>query len=218
MGLLYTTCATSAQQQLILFYHLQIPDFFLIMIFLPPLYIEIHLDKDSSEHSHKFFSCIIHPYDMDAFEHFILKHDLTYFYSLLVTNLRNGFPLGNMLSISATVIFKNHPSAFIHSDPVDKYLTDELNTGCMLGPFSLQYVKKILHGSVYCSPLLVSIHTQQPGMPDKLQVCHHLSKGDKNTPSMNSHIHKEDFPTWFDTALRLADIVGLLSTGWRQQL
>jgi hypothetical protein len=31
---------------------------------------------------------------------------------------------------------------------------------------------------------------------------------------MNSHIHKEDFPTRFDTASRVADIVGLFpSTG-----
>ena len=38
-------------------------------------------------------------------------------------------------------------------------------------------------------------------------MCRHLSKGDKTTPSTNSHIHKEDFPTCFDTALKVANIV-----------
>ena len=63
----------------------------------------------------------------------------------------------------------------------------------MSGPFSLPHVQEILRGAVFCSPLLVSVQTQQLGMPDKLHVCQHLSKGDKNTPSMNSHIHKKRF-------------------------
>src|SRR5271168_2371094 len=78
----------------------------------------------------------------------------------------------------------------------------------MSGPFTIVDVEKILRGSIFCSPLLVSVQTQQPGMPDKLRVCRHLSKGDKTTPSTNLHIHKEDFPTRFDTASRIADIVG----------
>jgi hypothetical protein len=167
----------------------------------------ITADKDSLEQSNNFFLRIIHPYDTDAFAHFISKHDLTLYYSLLVTNLRNGFPLGVMPPLTDTVIFKNHPSTSLHSDVVDKYLTDELNAGRMSGPFSLQYVEKVLRGAVLCSPLLVSVQIQQPGMPDKLRVCRHLSKGDKSTPSMNSHINKEDFPTRFDTASKVADIV-----------
>ena len=108
-----------------------------------------------------------------------------------------------------TVIFKNHPSAALHSDAITNYLTDELKAGRMSGPFSRQHVEDILRGPIFCSPLLVSVQTQQPGTPDKLRVCRHLSKGDKTTPSANSHIHKEDFPTRFDTALKVADIVCL---------
>ena len=152
-------------------------------------------DKDYSEFSDNIFLRIIHPYDTDAFEHFISKHDLTYSYSLLVMNLRHGFPLGEMPPLTDTVIFKNHPSALLHPDVIDKYLTDEFNAGHMSGPFSLQRIESILCGAIFCSPLLISIQIQQPGMPDKLRVCQHLSKGDKNIPSMNSHIHKEDFPT-----------------------
>jgi hypothetical protein len=166
-------------------------------------------DKDLLDYSNEIYFRIVHPYDTDAFHHFISKHDLTSFYSLLVMNLRNGFPLGEMPPITDTVIFKNHSSTTIHSDVIDKYLTDEINAGRMSGPFSCQQVGQTLRGSFLCSPLLVSVQIQQSGTPDKLRVCRHLSKGDKNTPSMNSHINKDDFPTRFDTALRVADVVGL---------
>lgn len=76
-----------------------------------------------------------------------------------------------MPPITDTIIFKNHPSAALHSDAIDKYLTDEFDAGHMLGPFSRQNAKRILRGSFICSPLLVSAQTQQPGMPDKLCVC-----------------------------------------------
>jgi hypothetical protein len=163
--------------------------------------------KDSFQQYDDIYFRIVHPYITDAFHHFISKHCFIHFYSLLVTNLGNGFPLGEMPLITDTVIFKNHPSAIFHSDAIDKYLTDELSAGRMSGPFSRRHVEIILRGPFFCSPLLVSVQTQQPGMPDKLRVCRHLSKGDKNTPSMNSHIHKEDFPTRFDTASKVADIV-----------
>jgi hypothetical protein len=169
----------------------------------------VHRDSFTAdaEFSDNIYFRIVHPYDIDAFEHFLSKHDLIYFYPLLVSNLRNGFPLGDMPPLIDTIIFKNHPSALLFSDVVDKYLTDELAAGRMSGPFSLPYTEKILRGAIMSSPLLVSIQIQQPGMPDKLRVCRHLSKGNKNTPSMNSHIQKEDFPTRFDTASRVADIV-----------
>jgi hypothetical protein len=164
------------------------------------------------DHSNDIFLRIIHPYNIDAFEHLLSKHDLTYFYPLLVPNLRNGFALGEMPQLTDTVIFKNHPSTLLYSDIVVKYLTDELAAGRMSGPFSLQLVEEILRGPILCSPLLVSVQVQQPGTPDKLRVCRHLSKGDKNTSSMNSHIQKEDFPTRFDTASRVADIVSFFSS------
>jgi hypothetical protein len=120
-----------------------------------------------------------------------------------------------MPPLTDTIIFKNHPSTLHYSDTIDKYLTDEVVAGRMSGPFSLQHVERILRGAIFCSPLLVSVQVQQPGTPDKLRVCRHLSKGDKNTPSMNSHVHKEDFPTRFDTASRVANIVGSFPTGWQ---
>jgi hypothetical protein len=53
----------------------------------------------------------------------------------------------------------------------------------------------------------VSIQPQNPGEPDKARICRHLSKGTKDHASVNSYISKEDFPTRFDTASKVADIV-----------
>ena len=175
----------------------------------------ITADMDLLGLSDNIFLRITHPYDISAFETFISMHDLNFFYPLLVTNLRTGFPLGEMPPLTDTVIFKNHPSTLLHSDVVTQYLTDELDAGRMSGPFSLQQVENILRGPIFCSPLLISVQVQQPGTPDKLRVCRHLSKGNKDIPSMNSHIKKEDFPTRFDTASRVADIVRFFLTDRR---
>ena len=170
----------------------------------------VHQDPSILTSSHCFndiYLRIVHPYDIAAFDQFLSKNDLKYFYPLLLLKLRQGFPLGEMPSLADTVIFKNHPSMLIYPDAINNYLTDELSAGRMSGPFSLQYAEKALRGAILCSPLLVSVQVQQPSKPDKLRVCHHLSKGDKNTPLMNYHIQKEDFPTHFDTASKVADIV-----------
>jgi hypothetical protein len=124
-----------------------------------------------------------------------------------ITNLRNGFPLGDMPSLTKTVILQNHPSAMQYAKIVDQYLIDEVKAGRMSGPFSRQCTEHVLRGAFFSSPLLVSVQTQQPGTPDKLRVCRHLSKGDRENPSVNSHIHKEQFPTRFNTASRVADMV-----------
>jgi hypothetical protein len=140
----------------------------------------------------------------------MLHYELTYLYPLLVTNLRNGFPLGEMPSLTETVILENHPSAQEYPDTVKQYLEDEVEAGRMDGPFSRDEIESILRGPFFASPLIVSVQPQGLGVPDKLRVCRHLSKSNKFTPSVNSHIKKEDFPTRFDTASRVADIVSTL--------
>jgi hypothetical protein len=164
-------------------------------------------DKDSFELPNSIFLKIIHPYDSDAFNSFLRKHNLLDFYPFLVTNLKEGFPLGEMPALTSTVIIPNHPSALQHPEVIDKYLTDEVVAGRMSGPFPCQQIRDLMYGDFFSSPLLISVQIQQPGTPDKLRVCRHLSKNDKNASSVNSHIKKEDFPTRFDTASRVADIV-----------
>lgn len=135
------------------------------------------------------------------------RYQLTNSYPNLCTNLHNGFPLGNMPLLAKTVIIPNHPSTHNYPDAVDEYLADEVAAGRMSGPFSLEDVEVALRGPVFVSPLIVAVQPQLPGQPDKLRVCRHLSKDTADVPSVNSYIDKTEFPTRFDTASRVADIV-----------
>jgi len=79
----------------------------------------------------------------------------------------------------------------------------------MSGPFSQEMVECILRGPFQSSPLIVSVQPQGPDEPDKIRICRHLSKSTRNIRSVNSFISKHDFPTCFDTASRVADMVSL---------
>jgi hypothetical protein len=87
---------------------------------------------------------------------------------LRLPNLEGKNRTGPDLKTLNTVTFKNHPSMLLYPDAANKYLTEELVAGRMLGPFSLQQVGKIPRGPVFSSPLLVSVQTQQPDMPDEI--------------------------------------------------
>ena len=156
------------------------------------------------------FHRILHPYDPNAFDFFLRKHDLLDNYPLLPFNLRFGFPIGHMPLLSQTVIMPNNPSILSYPDTVSDYLTKEVNAGRLSGPFSREAVEQTLHGPFQSSSLVVSVQPQEPGMPDKLRVCQHLSKASKLHASVNSYIHKDEFPTRFDTASKVADIVSTL--------
>jgi hypothetical protein len=104
-------------------------------------------------------------------------------------------------------IIPNHPSVLDYPADIEKYLSTELAAGRMSGPFSSPDIQKILRGPFQSSPFIVSVQPQGPGEPDKIRICRHLSKATKSVASMNSFISKEDFPTRFDTASRVADIV-----------
>ena len=112
-----------------------------------------------------------------------------------------------MSALTDSVILSNNPSTYPYMHEIQDYLQKELVAGRMSGPFSREEVELILHGPFFSSPLVVDVQPQQPGTPDKIRICRHLSKASKLHPSVNLHIHKEDFPTHFDLASKVAEIV-----------
>jgi len=163
----------------------------------------------SPEHS-LIFECISHPYNTDAFESLLLKHGLSDHYPLLASNLRHGFPLGCMPVLSDTLIIPNNPSIYGYLDAVDESLCKEVSSGRMSGPFSQELVELILRGPFQSFPIVVDVQSQEPGTPDKLRICQHLSKSSKLHVSVNSYMRKEEFPTHFDMASKVADIVSII--------
>jgi hypothetical protein len=118
-----------------------------------------------------------------------------------------------MPKLLSTHIIPNHPSFFDHPQPINEYLTKEVTAGRMSGPFTQLEIEAILRGPFQSSPFIVSVQPQAPGEPNKIRVCRHLSKATKTIPSVNSFISKDDFPTRFDIASRVADIVSIPLSG-----
>ncbi|KAF5369201.1 hypothetical protein D9615_009969 [Tricholomella constricta] len=163
----------------------------------------------------ELFERIVTPYDVSAYDRLLTKHNLHSNYPLLITNLTRGFPLGTLPKLTKSIIIKNHPSVDLHPEAVADYLSTEIALGRMSGPFTLPEVERILRGPIYCSPFIVAEQDTGPDSPPKLRVCRNLSKADPltGTPSVNSHIAKEDFPTRFDMAFRVADEVARAPPG-----
>ncbi|KAJ2917970.1 hypothetical protein MD484_g2463, partial [Candolleomyces efflorescens] len=153
------------------------------------------------------FHRIVTPYDPDAFELELSNHNLSSDYPLLVHNLKYGFPIGDMPELGETIVIPNAASCQDHMEEINKYLLDEVAADRMSGPFSRLEVEDILGGPFFSSPLLIVVQSQGPGLKDKIRICRHLSKGNKYADSVNSHIVKEDFPTRFDLASKVANIV-----------
>jgi len=153
------------------------------------------------------FNRILHPYNADAFESLLHKHHLFESYPLLPCNLHLSFPIRHMPPLSNTIIMPNNPSIISYVDTVSNYLKKEVTAGRLSGPFPQNITEQILRGPFQSSSLIISVQPQEPGMPDKLRVCQHLSKAMKLHESINSHIHKDDFPMCFDTASKVAEIV-----------
>jgi len=165
---------------------------------------------NSDLHSNsQIFNKIVSPYSPNAFNNLLRQHNILHLYPSLVRNLLTGFPIGPMPEMASTTIIPNHPSCIPFMVEIFNYLTEEVQDGRMSGPLSRAEVESTLRGPFYSSPLLVSVQPQAPGTPDKIRMCKNLSKGTKTTASVNSHIPKASFPTRFDTASRVADMVSL---------
>jgi hypothetical protein len=155
----------------------------------------------------EIYSRVTTPYDADAIDQLLHKHGLTHKHPLLTDNLRRGFLMGEFPTLKKTTIFPNHPSCADHEDFIRSYLSEEVEAGRMSGPFTQEETESILMGPFQCSPIIISVQPQNAGEPDKLCLCRHLSKGNKHQPATNTYIDKEKFPTKYNTAAEVAEIV-----------
>lgn len=182
--------------------HLPYPRLLSSVVRRPPFNCSVHSQPE-------IFEKIVVPYDANAFEFFLDKFHLLDSYPDLVSFLRHGFPIGSMPPLDAISVLDNHPSIHHHSSVVDEYLDEEMASGRLDGPFSKSEVSRILRGSFQSSPLVVAIQPQAPGEPDKVRICRHLSKSKDSILSVNSFIKTTEFPTRFDTAASVAELVSL---------
>jgi hypothetical protein len=76
---------------------------------------------------------IITPYNADAYDSFLERFNLTDRYPTLVFNLRHGFSIGNMPSLTRTHTPKNHKSAVERPQVLRGYCNDEVKLSRMSG-------------------------------------------------------------------------------------
>jgi hypothetical protein len=155
----------------------------------------------------KIFSHIQTPYNPDAFDILLQKHDLTSSYPFLTHNLRNRFPMGEFPVLAETVIFPNHPSCTNYDNKIRTYLEEEVIAGRMFRPFSQADMQDIMKGPFQSSPLIIDIQPQPNGVPDKIWMCQHMSKRDKFHPSTNNYVDAFKFPTCFGSVSEVGEIV-----------
>jgi len=115
--------------------------------------------------------------------------------------------MGIFPELTETRIFPNNPSVEKHIDFIDEYFAEETEAGRMSGPFTVEELEGILGGPFQCSPLAVDEKELDGSFELKLRMCINLSKGDAKTPSTNSFSDKEDFPTNYDPAALVGDLV-----------
>ncbi|KAJ3549428.1 hypothetical protein NMY22_g883 [Coprinellus aureogranulatus] len=148
------------------------------------------------------------PYDADAFDAILDEHpQLRTESPHLTEKLRHGFPMGVFLDLEETVIFPNNKSIEQHMDFVDEYFKEEVESGRMSGPYSQEELEGILGGAFQCSPLSIDEKEVDGSFETKLRMCINLSKGTDEHPSVNSFSDKDDFPTNYDPATYVADLV-----------
>jgi hypothetical protein len=155
----------------------------------------------------KIFSHIQTPYNPDAFDILLQKHDLTSSYPFLTRNLCNGFPMGEFPVLTKSVIFPNHPSCTNYDNEIRTYLEEEVVAGRMFGPFSQAEMQDIMKGPFQSSPLIIDVQPQPDGAPDKIRMCRHMSKRDKFHPSTNDYVDAFKFPTRFGSVSEVGEIV-----------
>lgn len=166
-------------------------------------------------HFLEIYDRIITPYNAPAFAIELSRCDLWDRYPFLLGYICNGFPLGHMPTLGETIIIPNHSSVAKHPNVVWDYILEEATSGRMSGAFSKEEMEIIMRGPFFASPFIVSEQTQGPDKPLKYRVCRNLSKDGRDSlgnimPCINSYIFKEYFPTAFDSAAHMADLVSFI--------
>ncbi|KAF7314413.1 hypothetical protein MKEN_00914100 [Mycena kentingensis (nom. inval.)] len=175
----------------------------------PPTYIIVRRPAGATHYLDTLLDVVVQPYDVDALDAALRRNNLLDDYPLLINNLSTGFPLGRLPVLESTVIVRNHNSVVSERETVAEYLRTEVEAGRMAGPFTREEMERVCRGPFYASPLIVAVQDQGPGMEPKKRVCRNLSKGDpvNGIPAVNEFSDKEDFPTRFDTPLKMANLI-----------
>jgi hypothetical protein len=108
-----------------------------------------NIPRRSAMHQ-EIYSRVTTPYNADAINFLLHKHNLKLKHPFLTDNLRHGFLMGEFPTLQQTTIFPNHPSCTEHEEFIRSYLLEEVEAYHMSGPFSREETETIPMGPFLC--------------------------------------------------------------------
>ena len=135
------------------------------------------------------------PYNPDTWESVILSANLSERFGNIPHGLRYGFMI-NFPDIHRVQSPFNAPSVDIYHEQLHEIVHKEITKGRYIGPFTLTHIHDAI-GPFQSSPLSI---IPKPGRPGKFRLVQNFSFPHNPTPphispSINSHINPQDFPT-----------------------
>ncbi|KDN34886.1 hypothetical protein RSAG8_12073, partial [Rhizoctonia solani AG-8 WAC10335] len=138
---------------------------------------------------------VVTPLRPDAWEAEIRELDLLDEFGDIPPGLRHGFRIGASGQVTTLYIPKNHASALLHPDAVEKHINTELCAGRYSGPFSKTNLLDLI-GLFRTAPLGVVEKSSAPG---SFRIIQDFSypHNDPIHQSLNSQIDGDEFTcTW----------------------
>lgn len=157
---------------------------------------------------------IITPYRADRFESILRQLGLWTQYSDLPHRLRTGFLIGEFDPLTRTHTPPNHLHRPEQLKFVSEYVREQVQLRRMSGPYTQTQVESFLGGPFMSSPIFL-IH--KAGSPGKFRLIQDCSFKNKDGFSVNDFIDSDKFPTRWNTALEVAQIVSFVHF-WRPLL
>ena len=150
-------------------------------------------------------------YIPDGFHALLCKTGLDSIYPTIVHDIRYGLPIGNPTQLTETFIPKNMKTALENPKLVDEHIREEVETGRMTGPFSIEEAHHIFGGHFRTTPLGL---VQKEENTTKWRVIRNASKKDSYGVSVNDMIESDDFPTRWNSAWIVAQYVSSMSLSY----
>jgi hypothetical protein len=149
------------------------------------------------------------PYKAEGFRIALEENGLTSRYPNIVTDIKQGSPIGNPPQLTHSFIPPNMKSALQHPQIVDEHIAEEVQAGRMSGPFTLNETHIIFKGHFRTSPL--GLTEKEPG-DGKFRLIRNLSKRDADGVSVNDMLNSDDFPTRWGSAWVVEQYVSSMTT------
>lgn len=150
------------------------------------------------------FERVITPYHAEEWYKALCEANLLQKYPNLIFDIKRGSPIGNPPRLDYTFIPPNMPSALKHPELVEEHFTEEIKSGRMSGPYTIDQAHIFFKGHFRCAP--IGFIEKEPGSK-KWRMIRNLSACDDYGFSTNSWLNAKDMSIMWHSCSVFADLV-----------